>query len=67
MATALRYVPSDARSRPVLTGRPLICQLGGDDQATTTEALRIQRLRLLGVIGQRAKLLSDLAWEAHRG
>lgn len=25
--------------------------------------LRIQRLRLLGVIGQRAKLLSELAWE----
>jgi len=28
----------------------------------STEALRLQRLRLLGILGRRAELLAELAW-----
>ena len=64
MTPALRYVPANARSRPVaLTGRLLNCQLGSDDnQGNTTETLRLQRLRLLGILGQRAAVIASLAW-----
>lgn len=33
----------------------------------STTALRLQRLRLLGVIGFRAAMLADLAWETSHG
>lgn len=32
-----------------------------------TTALRLQRLRLLGIIGFRATMLADLAWETSHG
>jgi len=32
--------------------------------ADSTTALRLQRLRLLGIIGARAELLAELAWGA---
>lgn len=32
-----------------------------------TTALRLQRLRLLGIIGFRAAMLADLAWETSHG
>jgi hypothetical protein len=68
MATVLRNVPVEARSRPVVrTGRLLNCQLAGDDKGNTTEAVRLQRLRLLGIIGQRARLLAGIAWEDAHG
>jgi hypothetical protein len=45
-----------------VAARPLQNQ---DHSSSTTDnltALRLQRLRLLGIIGQGAMLLSDLAW-----
>jgi hypothetical protein len=32
-----------------------------------TTALRLQRLKLLGIIGQRADVLSSMIWEARHG
>lgn len=41
----------------------MICQLAGfDDQTNTANTLRLQRLRLVGIIGARASSLADLAW-----
>jgi hypothetical protein len=38
------------------------------DNDNSTDALRIQRLRLLGIIGQRASLIASLAWgDPHHG
>jgi hypothetical protein len=64
MSLALRNAPAEAqRSRPVVgTGRLLICHPAGDNQGNTTEALRLQRLRLLGILGQRAAVIASLAW-----
>lgn len=42
--------------------RPLT-KLIYSDTADSATALRLQRLRLLGVIGRRADLLASLAWE----
>jgi ethanolamine utilization microcompartment shell protein EutL len=36
--------------------------LSNSVDADTTDALRLQRLRLLGVIGARADLIATLAW-----
>lgn len=36
--------------------------LSSNDAVDTTAALRLQRLRLLGIIGQRADVLAALAW-----
>lgn len=33
----------------------------------TTAALRLQRLKLLGIIGQRATVLAGMVWEACHG
>lgn len=35
--------------------------------ADSTTALRLQRLRLLGIIGFRAAMIADLAWETSHG
>ena len=37
--------------------------IGNSSTADSTTALRLQRLRLLGVIGIRAELLAGMAWE----
>jgi hypothetical protein len=41
MAMVMRLVPVEARSRPALeTGRPVICQLGGDSMPTAPSSKR---------------------------
>ena len=63
MHPALRTVPDEARSRPVaVTGRPLICLLGGDNDGNTTETLRLQRLLQLGISQNYATLIAGMAW-----
>jgi hypothetical protein len=63
MPNRMRFAPNEARSRPVVnTGRLLNCQLGGDNQEDNTAALRLQRLRLVGIIGQRAEMLAGMVW-----
>jgi hypothetical protein len=64
MAMIMRRVPSEARSRPALeTGRPLICQLGGDSIKDSPSALQSQLLRgRFNISPTRAELLSSLIW-----
>lgn len=56
--------PGKRESRPAFVAQrlPMFCQLGGDRHEDSTEALRLQRLRLLGIIGNRATVLSHLVW-----
>lgn len=68
MGNSIRNAPAKARNpRPVVTGRGLECLLGSEQHNDTTETLRLQRLRLLGIIGQRASLLAQMAWEVQHG
>lgn len=64
MAMVMRPVPVEARSRPALeTGRPLICQLGGDSIKDSPSALQSQLLRgRFNISPTRAELLSSLIW-----
>lgn len=66
MATAARAVALKTETRAGETARAskIVGNFSVDDNSLTN--LRLQRLRLLGIIGQRARLLSDLAWEAAR-
>jgi len=41
--------------------------ISNSSTADSTTALRLQRLRLLGIIGIRAELLAGMAWEAAHG
>lgn len=41
--------------------------ISSNSDTDSTTALRLQRLRLLGIIGFRAAMLADLAWEASHG
>lgn len=59
--------PCKQKGRPV-AGRPLKNFINSNDTADTTHALRVQRLRLVGIIGHRANMLASLAWgEAFNG
>jgi len=67
MATAIAVAlrPNNEATRPPRSQRGkrvttnVISSGNCDDNA---KLLRIQRLNLLGIIGQRAQLLADLAW-----
>ena len=63
MATATVGAPKPCKQkgRPV-AGRPLTNFINSNNIADSTEALRLQRLRLVGILGLRAKLIADLAW-----
>jgi hypothetical protein len=41
--------------------------ISSNNNTDSTTALRLQRLRLLGIIGFRAAMLADLAWETSHG
>ena len=41
--------------------------ISSNSNTDNTTALRLQRLRLLGIIGFRATMLADLAWETSHG
>lgn len=41
--------------------------INSSNNTDSTTALRLQRLRLLGIIGFRATMLADLAWETSHG
>lgn len=53
--------PCKQKGRPV-AGRPLTNFISSNNNADTTHGLRIQRLRLIGIIGHRADVLASLAW-----
>ena len=60
----MRRVPNEARSRPAMgTGRPVICQLGGDSDQDNRSALQVQLLcGRFNISTSRADLLSKLIW-----
>ncbi len=50
------------------TVRPFTNLLSSSGNVDSTDALRHQRLRLLGIIGHRAELIAGMAWgEVHHG
>lgn len=69
MLITARTAPAKARrDRTTPAVRPLTKMLINSATVNSTDALRIQRLRLLGIIGQRAALIAALAWgEANNG
>lgn len=66
-ATARAPKPGNAKGRTVRAARPLTNYVSNDNAANTIDALRAQRLRLLGIIGQRAQLIAAMAWEVSHG
>ena len=61
-ATARAPQPGNAKGRTVSAARPLTNLVSNDTATDTTRALRLQRLRLLGIIGQRAQTIAGIAW-----
>lgn len=66
-ATARAPQPGNAKGRPVRAERPSTNFVSNDSSLNTIDTLRAQRLRLLGIIGQRAQLIANLAWEVSHG
>ncbi len=55
--------PENEAPRAVLADRRGTTNyISNSDTADNTTALRLQRLRLLGIIGARAEMLAPLAW-----
>ena len=66
-ATVRAPQPDKQKGRPV-AGRPLKIFVSNDNIKDTSEALRLQRLRLIGILGQRAVLIAGMVWgEARNG
>jgi|GEM_PF-7092526 len=65
-ATAWAPAPNKQKGRVVSATQPqnIACNSSGND---TRLALRLQRLSLLGLIGQRANLVAAMAWEVQHG
>ena len=67
-ATARAPQPGKQKGRAVAAARPLRnlnrnVASNNDGRSDSILTLRLQRLRLLGIIGKRADLLASLAWE----
>jgi len=52
----------ETRKGRTATVRPSTNLLNNDSDNDTATTLRLQRLRLIGIIGNRADLLATLAW-----
>ena len=61
MKVALRP-ENEAPRRSGKTERGTANYFNNSNNADSTTALRLQRLRLLGIIGVRAELLTNMAW-----
>ena len=59
---ALRAPNTEAPHPTVPVERGTECQLGGDTFSNTTQSLRLQRLRFIGMSDRRARVVADLAW-----
>ena len=55
-------VTPKARKGRTATVRPSTNLLNSSGINDSTEALRLQRLRLVGIIGMRAQMLASLVW-----
>lgn len=61
-ATALAPKPDKRQGAPT-TARPLTDFVNSNANKDSATALRLQRLRPFGVVGQRANLIAYMAWE----
>jgi hypothetical protein len=61
--------PGKRESRPAGSAQrlPNVCHCGGDRHEDSTEVLRLQRLRPLGITGPSADLLARLIWNPDGG
>jgi hypothetical protein len=55
---------NEAPRRSGKTVRGTTNYINNSKTVDSTTALRLQRLRLLGIIGMRAELIASIAWEA---
>ena len=55
---------NEAPRRSGKTVRSTANYINNSKTVDSTTALRLQRLRLLGIIGMRAELIASIAWEA---
>lgn len=55
---------NEAPRRSGKTVRGTANYINNSKTVDSTTALRLQRLRLLGIIGMRAELIASIAWEA---
>ena len=62
LTAAAGCVTPKTRKGRTATVRPLTNMLINSKAKDSTEALRLQRLRLVGIVGMRAELLAQLAW-----
>ena len=68
MLSTAGCVALKTRKGRTATVRPSTNLLSSSRSVDSTEALRLQRLRLIGIIGQRAELIAGMAWgEVHHG
>jgi len=65
-ATALAPQPDKRRGAPT-TARPLTEFINSNVNTDSATVLRLQRLRPFGLVGQRANLIAEMAWEVARG
>jgi hypothetical protein len=64
MPASIRTAPAKAQSRPTVptVDRRLNRLLASSDKFDNVAHLRLQRLRIVGIIGARAACLAELAW-----
>jgi hypothetical protein len=62
MLTAPRAVAPKTRKGRTATVRPSTNFISSNSQANTIDALRKQRLRIIGIYDYRADLIASLAW-----
>jgi hypothetical protein len=62
MLSTAGCVALETRKGRTATVRPSTDLLSSSGIIDSTEALRLQRLRLLGILGRRAELIAGLAW-----
>jgi hypothetical protein len=65
-ATGLAPQPDKRKGAPT-TARPLTDFINSNADKDSATALRLQRLRPFGIVGQRANLIAYMAWEVSRG
>lgn len=64
--TALAPQPDKRRGAPT-KARPFTEFLNGNINIDSATILRLQRLRPFGLVGQRANLIANIAWEVGHG
>lgn len=62
MSAATARAPQPGNEKGRLAGRPLITLITNGNIEDTKDALRLQRLHRVGIVGSKANLIASLAW-----